>query len=547
MNAWTSSMPKPAAGCSQFRTLRLGSLFLPISGVAVGHATGEREVYVGAYEDRTSHAHGVVGVFGPTDNLQATWTGANTPNGSFADSGGGSGANVTDVAVDEASGDLFVSTAQGGSSGVVDVFDPIPGGAEPAGVLAQLTGTCENVGEIAAGLAPCSSSVSGKPIPFEGGVRSIAVDPGTGELLVASGRAVDVFEPTSLNEYKFVRQITGASVEHPFGRGLEAVAAGGGEGDGDIYVVEEHEIEEPSVVYQFNFEGVYLGSLEGTPAGSFVHVRSVAVDPTGHDVFVGDEAGVVDVFGPDLIVPNVTTEAASDETATTAVLNGTVEPLKAQTGEGAECEFEYGLTTAYGKRVKCAQSVSGAEPVKSLTVEGLLSGTTYHYRLVAKNNNGSNAGADETFQTLGPGIVAESASEVTATSAVLGASVNPDGVETSYRFEYDTTPYREGGAPHGARLAEGVIPAGGEPVPVSAAVTGLRAQTLYHYRVVVSSDVEVTLGHTELHEFDGPDQTFTTQGFGSYLLPDHRRWEMVSPAGQARRAAGADRPSTRRR
>ena len=64
---------------------------------------------------------------------------------------------------------------------------------------------------------------------------------------------------------------------------------------------------------------------------------------------------------------------------------------------------------------------------------------------------------------------------------------------------------------------------------VSAAATGLSAHTLYHYRVVVSSDVEVTLGNTELHEFDGPDETFTTQGFGELVLPDHRRWEMVSP------------------
>ena len=268
-----------------------------------------------------------------------------------------------------------------------------------------------------------------------------------------------------------------------------------------------------------------------------MEVRSVAVDSESGDLFVGDnrdsqgEPGVVDVFGPDLLVPNVTTEEASDVTATTAVLNGTVDPLSAQTGEGAECEFEYGLTTAYGNRVKCEQPVSSAEAVKSLTVEGLLSGTTYHYRLLAKNSNGGNAGADETFTTKGPGIVAgsESASEVTATSAVLGASVNPDGVETSYRFEYDTSAYVEGGASHGTRLAEGRIPAGSEPVSVSAAATGLSANTLYHYRLVVSSDVEVTPGNTELHEFDGPDRTFTTQGFGALMLPDHRRWEQVSP------------------
>ena len=51
----------------------------------------------------------------------------------------------------------------------------------------------------------------------------------------------------------------------------------------------------------------------------------------------------------------------------------------------------------------------------------------------------------------------------------------------------------------------------------------------YHYRVVAVSEVEVSPGHVELHEFDGADQTFTTQGAGESALPDGRHWELVSP------------------
>ena len=37
------------------------------------------------------------------------------------------------------------------------------------------------------------------------------------------------------------------------------------------------------------------------------------------------------------------------------------------------------------------------------------------------------------------------------------------------------------------------------------------------------------LATTTLGTIDGPDQTFTTQGFGELVLPDHREWEKVSP------------------
>ena len=43
--------------------------------------------------------------------------------------------------------------------------------------------------------------------------------------------------------------------------------------------------------------------------------------------------------------------------------------------------------------------------------------------------------------------------------------------------------------------------------------------------------VEVAPGklETQLQTFYGPDQTFTTQGAGAFVLPDGRQWEMVSP------------------
>ena len=47
-----------------------------------------------------------------------------------------------------------------------------------------------------------------------------------------------------------------------------------------------------------------------------------------------------------------------------------------------------------------AGSASGAKSV-SAAVKGLANGTVYHFRLVAKSDAGTTAGAEQTFQTAG--------------------------------------------------------------------------------------------------------------------------------------------------
>ena len=58
---------------------------------------------------------------------------------------------------------------------------------------------------------------------------------------------------------------------------------------------------------------------------------------------------------------------------------------------------------------------------------------------------------------------------------------------------------------------------------------GLSPGTEYHYRVVAVSEVEVTPGVVEVHDFLGADEVFTTQGPAASWLPDGRTYEMVSP------------------
>jgi hypothetical protein len=96
--------------------------------------------------------------------------------------------------------------------------------------------------------------------------------------------------------------------------------------------------------------------------------------------------------------PTATTNAASSLATTGATLNGTVNPQSGST----TVTFQYGLTTGYGTTVTATQSPvtgnSGTAVSKAIT--GLVTGTLYHYRVVATNAGGTTNGSDQTFTTL---------------------------------------------------------------------------------------------------------------------------------------------------
>jgi hypothetical protein len=115
-----------------------------------------------------------------------------------------------------------------------------------------------------------------------------------------------------------------------------------------------------------------------------------------------------------------------------------------------------------------------------------------------------------------PAIESEFVTAATATSATLGAEINPGGAETTYHFDYGTTAAYGQSTPSSPSIGSD-----DSGHPVAAHIQGLQAATVYHYRVLATN----TLGTV-----NGPDQTFTTQGPGGTLkLPDGRSWELVSP------------------
>ena len=126
--------------------------------------------------------------------------------------------------------------------------------------------------------------------------------------------------------------------------------------------------------------------------------------------------------------PAVTTGTASSVTATTAVLYATVNPNGSEVGA---CTLEYGTSLPSGTTVPCTPSPgSGTSPVEvSATAGSLTANTSYQYRVIATNPGGTSTGSTANFTTLPkpPAVTTGTASSVTATTAVLNATVNPNG------------------------------------------------------------------------------------------------------------------------
>jgi hypothetical protein len=192
-------------------------------------------------------------------------------------------------------------------------------------------------------------------------------------------------------------------------------------------------------------------------------------------------------------VPAVVTNPASAISNTSARLNGSVDP----NGEATTWYFEFGTTTSYGTKTANTGGGAGNNPTNhSVTISGLATATTYHYRIVATNASGTTLGADRTFTTQGPpAVVTGAAQDIGPRSVVLNGTVDPRGRATSWHFEYGTTtsygtntPSRNAGSGNGAATIS-------EPVP------NLTPGVTYHYRLVASNGAGST---------SGADGTFAT-------------------------------------
>jgi CSLREA domain-containing protein len=129
---------------------------------------------------------------------------------------------------------------------------------------------------------------------------------------------------------------------------------------------------------------------------------SSAIDTggTGGSCLPTDQRGVTTPKGPacdvgavERSLPSATTGDASSIRTTSAHVSGTVGSGQLPT----TYRFQYGRSTAYGSQSSAGSTTTGGAVARTLT--GLKPNTTYHYRLVATNPDGTVPGADKTFKT----------------------------------------------------------------------------------------------------------------------------------------------------
>jgi Tol biopolymer transport system component len=259
-------------------------------------------------------------------------------------------------------------------------------------------------------------------------------------------------------------------------------------------------------LYADQINAIAQYEASGTLVGTFGSEQlttsyGVGIDGSSGKVYAGDSSRVR-IFGPLVTLPDVVTTAAGEAGKSTAVLHGTVDPDSvALTG----CKFEYGLTTSasFEGEAPCSPTAGqipadSAVHAVSASLSNLQPNSTYRFRLVATNVNGVSEGKDLTFTTLGPPQLTEVRALNASQSAVtLEGKVNPSGFGASYRIEWGPTASYGHQAP---AEFEPYLGEGRQPVRVSAKLTGLSAETIYHYRIVASSSAGVTTGPDQLAE-----------------------------------------------
>jgi hypothetical protein len=419
------------------------------------------------------------------------------------------------------------------------------------------------------------NEIVGTPPPTAGGCEGEAdhfVAPGTlGAITVDSAGDIFVVESFCnlglsaehvVLEYgpsgEFVRKITGAETrgiagrtegnEGPFGGQLTGlgfdpasdhllVAVSNNAGPRHAGAVDEFDASSGTYITQFT---------ETSPGSPLASPSQITVDSHGNLYVSEQQQQVVDVWGPGHLPPGLRLAEPTERRSTSVVLNSSVN----SGGLGlTDCRFQWVSAAVFkssgfedlssGGEAPCVPAAGGI-PTDSAwhavhaEATPLVSGTTYRYRLLAATAGalgGPAASVPLAFTAPHPPrIDSTSAGNLSSAFADLHALIEPLGADTTYHFEYDTTPYTPGGEGHGVSvpIPGASIGAGGPDgstgVSVLQKIGGLQPATTYHFRVVATNEVDGNVETT-----DGPDTTFTTLSAPVPGLPDNRAYELLTP------------------
>jgi hypothetical protein len=203
--------------------------------------------------------------------------------------------------------------------------------------------------------------------------------------------------------------------------------------------------------------GLSGGTVEASEASKAVSVDATGLEPnTTYEVrLVASNAGGPSTdaksFATDEIVPGVKAAPGAPDGKAGYTLQGVVNPHNSAI---TSCEFEYGLTSAYGKSVPCTTNPGVVNKGVEVTahLSGLNVGANYHFNLVASNGAGTEESGDATF----------SPSQDPASPACPNEAIREEQASTFLPecrgYELVTSPFKEGFAPVNApRYADDAV------------------------------------------------------------------------------------------
>jgi hypothetical protein len=435
-------------------------------------------------------------------------------------------------------------------------WDVIPGAPAALESCTTVTG-CQATQPTTGGANP------GQFGPVNTGSPTAAAVDGTGAIYVASGPLVsgNCTAAVPCRIQKFSSDASSATDFGPasgpgqlyFTAGASPAVAGLGiavDPSNDHVFVLRKESTSTYRVLEYDSAGAYVETHPGGDAlpGATSNLGVGLAVGTGDRVYAnlgGPNAGQVFILGP-VPPPAVTIDPVTDVETTTATFNGTVTiPAPGSPTFTTRYHFEYSSNGVdwVSVPVPDANVGDGTTGVHSVSrdVTGLDPGTLYSVRLVATTGGAGVESSQTTFTTdsTGPRVAMAFVDEVTQTEARLGAHIDPEGLPTTYHFEWGATDSYGNRVPGSDRH----IGDGTSVVIAQDSIDGLQPASSYHYRVVATSYCHPTGPGDPTPSSvpcvtEGPDRQFET--LNACGLTDGRCYEMVSPPAKGPVGAGGD-------
>lgn len=315
---------------------------------------------------------------------------------------------------------------------------------------------------------------------------AVAFDPaGSGSVYVAAGDVVNgnslVLKYSAAGTFAYAIGFTGT------GTAFNNPAIAVDSVDGTVYVAASDTDIGGPVVAKFDNTGTYLGKFfgsRGSPDGAFASIYNLAVDGSHHLHVVDGAKERVDRYSAAGVWEATVDDGSRGGPVAVGSDPVTDEVYAVENGPSGQQVSWFGAGGATRLETFGAGHIATAYAIAVNHSSGTVFVPDAGARLV------------ERFVTFtGPTVTTTAAAPVDPSSETLNGTINPEGIASTYRFEYgqDTN--------YGNTTADVAAGSGSSDVPATDVATGLLPHTLYHVRIV---------GTNATGSIYGNDQIFTS-------------------------------------